>query len=74
MVGVLGVIFGLLLVFGMMYLYEKVYFILLLILMLVWLFVIFYGGLELFLGVFGWMLGVVYFVYLGGMFGGWLLI
>jgi membrane associated rhomboid family serine protease len=37
-------------------------------------FVIVFGGLELFFGVTGTLAGVAHFAHLGGMLGGWLVI
>lgn len=73
MVGVLGVIFGLLLLFGMFFLNCIIVLLILLILMKVKVFVVIYGGLELIFG-FNGVSGIVYFVYVGGMLGVWLLI
>jgi membrane associated rhomboid family serine protease len=72
--GASGGVMGLLLAFGMMYPNARVIALLLPIPMPAWLFVILYGGLELFLGVTGTQAGVAHFAHLGGMAFGFVLI
>ena len=72
-VGASGSVFGLLLAFGMMYPNSVIYIYFLLPIKAKW-FVIFYGGLELLLGVFGSSDGIAHFAHLGGMLFGFFLI
>jgi len=72
--GASGGVMGLLLAFGMMYPNARVIALLLPIPIPAWLFVILYGGLELFLGVTGTLAGVAHFAHLGGMAFGFVLI
>lgn len=73
-VGASGGIFGLLLAFGIYFPYRTIFLLFPPIPMPAWLFVMVYGGLELFLGVTGTQEGVAHFAHLGGMLGAWLLL
>ena len=72
-VGASGSVFGLLLAFGMMYPNSVIYIYFLLPIKAKW-FVVFYGALELFLGVTGTSDGIAHFAHLGGMLFGFFLI
>jgi membrane associated rhomboid family serine protease len=72
-VGASGSVFGLLLAFGMMYPNSVIYIYFLLPIKAKW-FVIFYGALELVLGVTGTNDGIAHFAHLGGMLFGFFLI
>jgi membrane associated rhomboid family serine protease len=72
-VGASGSVFGLLLAFGMMYPNSVIYIYFLLPIKAKW-FVIFYGALELVLGVSGANDGIAHFAHLGGMLFGFFLI
>jgi membrane associated rhomboid family serine protease len=72
-VGASGSVFGLLLAFGMMYPNSVIYIYFLLPIKAKW-FVIFYGALELVLGVTGTSDGIAHFAHLGGMLFGFFLI
>jgi membrane associated rhomboid family serine protease len=72
-VGASGAIFGLLLSFGMLFPNRIIVPLIPPIPMKAKVFVAIYGGLELFLGVYGGS-GVAHFAHLGGMLGAWLLI
>lgn len=71
--GASGAVFGLLLAFGMLYPNAVIMLLIPPIPMKAKWFVIIYGAVELFLGVYG-SGGVAHFAHLGGMFWGWLLI
>jgi rhomboid family protein len=71
-VGASGAIFGILLVFGMLFPSRTVVLIFPPIPMPAIVFVILYGLLELFSGIFGTQQGIAHFAHLGGMLGGYL--
>ena len=71
--GASGGVFGLLIAFGMMFPRQKLVPLILPIPVPAWLFVGFYGLLELGLGIVETQDGVAHFAHLGGMLGGWLL-
>jgi len=73
-VGASGGIFGLLLAYGMYFPNRTIVLLIPPIPLPARLFVIFYGALELYLGVTGTLEGVAHFAHLGGMLGAWLLI
>jgi membrane associated rhomboid family serine protease len=73
-VGASGGLFGLLLAYGMYFPHRVIMLLIPPIPMPAWLFVIFYAGLELFLGVTGTQEGVAHFAHLGGMLGAWIVI
>jgi membrane associated rhomboid family serine protease len=73
-VGASGGIFGLLLAYALYFPNRTIILLIPPIPMPARLFVILYGGLELFLGVTGTQEGVAHFAHLGGMLGAWLLI
>jgi membrane associated rhomboid family serine protease len=73
-IGASGGVFGVLLAFGMLYPRERVMLLFPPIPMPAWLFVILYGAIELYLGVFESGSGVAHFAHLGGMLAGFLLI
>jgi membrane associated rhomboid family serine protease len=73
-VGASGGLFGLLLAYGMYFPHRVIMLLIPPIPMPAWLFVIFYAGLELFLGVTGTQEGVAHFAHLGGMVGAWIVI
>lgn len=73
-VGASGGIFGLLLAFGMYFPNRMIVLLIPPIPLPAWLFVTFYGGLELYLGITGTQEGVAHFAHLGGMLGAWLVI
>ena len=72
--GASGGVFGVLLAFGMLFPRQKLVPLILPIPVPAWLFVGFYGLLELGLGIMETKDGVAHFAHLGGMLGGWLLI
>jgi membrane associated rhomboid family serine protease len=71
--GASGGVFGILLAFGMLFPRQKLIPMILPIPIPAWLFVTFYGVLELALGMLETQDGVAHFAHLGGMMGGWLL-
>ncbi len=71
--GASGGVFGLLIAFGMLFPRQKLVPLILPIPVPAWLFVGFYGLLELVLGIVETQDGVAHFAHLGGMLGGWLL-
>ncbi len=71
--GASGGVFGLLIAFGMLFPRQKLVPLILPIPVPAWLFVGFYGLLELGLGIVETQDGVAHFAHLGGMLGGWLL-
>ena len=73
-VGASGGVFGLLLAYGMYFPDRRVMLLIPPIPMPARVFVLLYGGLELYLGVTGTQAGVAHFAHLGGMLGAWLLI
>lgn len=73
-VGASGGLFGLLVGFAMVFPHRRITPLLPPIPMPAWLFVTFYGVLELVLGVSGTASGVAHFAHLGGLVGGWLTI
>lgn len=73
-VGASGGLFGLLIGFAMVFPHRKIVPLLPPIPMPAWLFVTFYGLVELTLGVTGSASGVAHFAHLGGLVGGWLVI
>jgi membrane associated rhomboid family serine protease len=73
-VGASGGVFGLLLGYGMYFPNRIVVLLIPPIPMPARIFVMIYGGIELFLGVTGTQEGVAHFAHLGGMLGAWLLI
>ena len=72
-VGASGAVYGILLAFGMMFPNEQIYLSMVLPIKAKW-FVVFYGALELFLGVFHTADGIAHFAHLGGMLFGLILI
>lgn len=73
-VGASGLIYGVLLAYGMLYPHERIMMLLPPIEMSARTFVMVFGGIELFFGVTGTMAGVAHFAHLGGMLFGWLLL
>jgi membrane associated rhomboid family serine protease len=73
-IGASGGVFGLLLVYALMFPHRKVVPLIPPIPMPAWLFATLYAGLELFLGVTGSLSGVAHFAHLGGMIGSALVI
>jgi membrane associated rhomboid family serine protease len=73
-VGASGGLFGILLAYGMYFPQRKLMLIFLPVPLPAWVFVLFYGALELYLGVTGTAPGVAHFAHLGGMVGGFLMI
>lgn len=73
-VGASGGVFGLLMAFAMYFPRRTVMLIFPPIPMPAWLFVLLYGGVELYLGVTGTQAGVAHFAHLGGMLGGYLVL
>jgi membrane associated rhomboid family serine protease len=73
-VGASGGVFGLLLAFGMYFPQRKLMLFILPVPIPAWVFVLLYGGLELYLGVSGLAPGIAHFAHLGGMVGGILMI
>jgi membrane associated rhomboid family serine protease len=73
-IGASGGLFGLLLAFALLFPHRKMIFLLLPIPMPAWIFVTFYGLVELYMGVTGTEAGVAHFAHLGGMLGGWLIL
>lgn len=73
-VGASGGVFGLLMAFALYFPRRTVMLIFPPIPLPAWLFVMLYGGLELFLGVTGTQAGVAHFAHLGGMLGGYLVL
>jgi membrane associated rhomboid family serine protease len=72
--GASGGVFGILLAFGMLFPRQKLMPMILPIPMPAWLFVTFYGLIELTLGMLETQDGVAHFAHLGGMMGGWFLL
>jgi len=72
-VGASGGLFGLLLVFALLFPQRKMILLILPIPMPAWLFVTLYAGVELYMGVTGTMQGVAHFAHLGGLLGGGLM-
>lgn len=73
-VGASGVVFGLLLAYGMCFPNRTVILLIPPIPLPAWLFVMLYAAVELTLGVTGTQAGVVHFAHLGGMVGGYMII
>lgn len=73
-IGASGGVFGLLLCYGLLFPNRQLMLLFPPIPMPAKVFVMLYGGLELFLGVFGIQTGVAHFAHLGGMAGGWLVL
>lgn len=73
-IGASGGVFGLLLAYGVLYPKRMIMMLIPPIPMPAWLFVIFYGVVELVLGLTGAQRGVAHFAHLGGMAGGFLLL
>ena len=71
--GASGGVFGVLIAFGMLFPRQKLVPLILPIPVPAWLFIGFYGLLELVLGIAETRDGVAHFAHLGGMLGGWLL-
>lgn len=69
-VGASGGLFGLLLVFALLFPKRKMILLILPIPMPAWLFVTLYAGVELWMGVTGTMQGIAHFAHLGGLVGG----
>lgn len=72
--GASGGVFGVLIAFGMMFPRQKLVPLILPIPVPAWVFVSFYGLLELALGIVETRDGVAHFAHLGGMLGGWLML
>jgi membrane associated rhomboid family serine protease len=71
--GASGGVFGVLIAFGMLFPRQKLVPLIFPVPVPAWLFVTFYGALELGLGLMETQDGVAHFAHLGGMLGGWLL-
>lgn len=71
--GASGGVFGVLIGFGMLFPRQKLVPLILPVPVPAWLFVSFYGALELALGLTETQDGIAHFAHLGGMLGGWLL-
>jgi membrane associated rhomboid family serine protease len=71
--GASGGVFGVLIAFGMLFPRQKLVPLILPIPVPAWLFVTFYGVLELGSGLMETQDGIAHFAHLGGMLGGWLL-
>lgn len=74
LLGVFGVVFGFLVGYGMLFLDNCIMLLFLFILFKVKYFVFIYVGVELFMGFGNLNIGVVYYVYLGGVLFGFLFI
>ena len=72
MIGTMVVVFGLLLVYAVLFPRRKLMLIFPPIPMPAWLFVTLYGALELTMGLTGTQPGVAHFAHLGGMLGGFI--
>jgi membrane associated rhomboid family serine protease len=68
-IGASGGVFGLLLVYALMFPYRKIMLLIPPIPMPAWVFATLYAGVELFLGVTGSLSGIAHFAHLGGMIG-----